>query len=98
MSAKKSNIHRFHLKDEGQDLLFIDVESEDGEMGSVVGVNDGSAYPECYRDKAVDFDDVKVGDNFNCADPMNGFTVFESRWIIESIEIISLQTKSAHEQ
>jgi len=87
---KKTSIYRFHLKDDGQDMLYIDVESTDGDMGMIVGVNDGAAYHNAYKDKAFDFSDNPVGSQFNCADPMNGFKIFRSKWTIESIEKLSV--------
>jgi len=67
-------------------MLWIDVESASGDMGEVVNVNDGAAYLDVYKDKAVDFRDNKKGMQFNCADPLNNFKVFESRWYISHVE------------
>ena len=64
--GKKTSIYRFHLKDEGQDMLWIDVESTNGDMGEVVNVNDGAAYLNIYKDKAVDFRVVSQFEFFTC--------------------------------
>lgn len=85
---KNDSIYRFHLVDEGQDLLWIDVDG-DGEMGEIVRVNTWTPPIPIWQGKAVDFGDNKPGKKFNCADPRKDFEIIKTRWKVEKVERLS---------
>ena len=78
---------RVVLEDHGQDFTHLDVSlDEKSGIGMIIGVPPWCSFGQIYLNKAFDLKDNKPGQNFNYADPSNGFIVSELLWKVEKIE------------
>lgn len=81
-------IARYKFEDEGQDLMYIDVKLFGDDFGMIVDTSP-VPYKELYINKAFKESDNRIGDNFNYADPKQGFQVYQLKYKIESIETLN---------
>jgi hypothetical protein len=79
---------RIHFIDERQDLLCLDVEVDDGGIGSVVGVagSCGRTLRAVYVGHAVDLSDCHPGYPLPLADPYDDFRVWNTRYVVDRVE------------